>query len=197
MTEPLDVPKATATGEFPNPWVIINDYTKTIVALASGLLAVTITFSGQILGGGISSSQKVFLASAWVLLVVTILSGVAAEAWLTTYLRGIEKKPNACLRFSAVAMTALSLAVICFGMCAILQLNREPNGFVGVTESTLSKVDSIAKIPNARWTVVTATQDFATGHCLFRLLDETTKTSYEVVGDRSSGEILSLKRNFP
>lgn len=76
----------------PHRLMVINDYTKTVITLASGLLAVTVTFSGQLLGTQ-SLMPLIFLFVSWILLVAAIAFALITAAYTSVYL-GLAAKEN-------------------------------------------------------------------------------------------------------
>ena len=73
-------------SDAPHRWSIINDYSKTVITLASGLLAVTVTFSSQLLGAQGSFGLIILLIISWLLLVAAIGFALAAAAYLSVHL---------------------------------------------------------------------------------------------------------------
>jgi hypothetical protein len=52
------------------------DIGKQLIALATGIIALTITFSKDVLGGDIGGGQKALLVIAWLLYLVSVIAGI-------------------------------------------------------------------------------------------------------------------------
>jgi hypothetical protein len=185
------------TAEKPNPWDVVNDYSKTVITLASALLALTATFGNQLLTPSSNNWQRGLLAAALFLLVVTIVSGVFAEAFLTTFLRGKAKTGNACLAWSLVALYSLIAAMLCFFGSAVGQLLESRTDIVSVTEKATRTLDSIARIPGAKWSTTSVTLDSARNRYVYEIREETTASRFEVISDSKTGLVVAQKRIAP
>lgn len=90
--------------EHPSPWVVVNDYTKTVVTLSAAFLAFTGTFASSFL-----SSSRGFpwwggmLILTWVFLVTAIASALYAAGGLTNHLRALERPQNQSKPVQSVA----------------------------------------------------------------------------------------------
>jgi len=76
----------------PHRWTVVNDYTKTAITLASGLLAITVTFSGQLIEAK-NRLSLILLLISWIFLVGAIASALLAAAYLSVYL-GLEERDD-------------------------------------------------------------------------------------------------------
>ena len=200
-TQPQDGPSGLSsrqvtvkTAEHPSPWAIVNDYTKTVITLASALLAVTITFSGQILSAA-GAWQRLFLGIAWLCLLISIAAGVAAEAYLTTYLRN-KATSDSCLAVSAVAYFSLIVAAFFFVACAFTQLVKSQVDIAAVAETATKNIATIEKLPGGKSDVMSIVLDVSNNRYTVEVLEETTKIRYEVISDAGTGQVISQKR-FP
>jgi len=130
----------------PSPWEIIQDYTKTVITLATAILAFTITFATKLTGPAPDFYMKLLIALTWSVLVLAIIFGLWAAARLTNFLRG-KQTANACLFASNIAFFLLVLAGIMFVLIGIRHIS---------SGSDLSiKIDSAEKEAK----VITKSQD--------------------------------------
>lgn len=67
----------------------VSDYTKQLITLATGIIALTVTFLGEELKNG-SVLSKVFLIVSWALFTVSICSGVMRLMAMTANLDPID-----------------------------------------------------------------------------------------------------------
>jgi hypothetical protein len=185
------------TAEKPNPWDIVNDYSKTVITLASALLALTATFGNQLLVASPHAWQRIVIGAALLLLVITIVSGVFAEAFLTTFLRGKAKTGNACLTWSLVALYSLIAAMLCFFVSAVGQLTGTRTDIASVAERATRTLDSLAKIPGAKWAITSVTLDATRNRYVQEVREETTGARFEVISDSKTGCVVAEKLIAP
>lgn len=80
-----------APGEPPSRWVIINDYSKTVVTVCAALLAFLAAFSGKLQGSNTSAMSRCTLYAAILALGLSALAALAVPAKLECYLRVCAK----------------------------------------------------------------------------------------------------------
>lgn len=81
-------------SELPNRWSVLTDFSKTVITLASALLAATITFSGQLLAGLGGTCWVHAIRASWVCLILAILAALVAAGQAYTYLFEREKRQS-------------------------------------------------------------------------------------------------------
>jgi hypothetical protein len=140
-------------GEPPSRWTVINDYSKTMVALNAALLGFIATFSDKLQVGQSSLSfQNTFLILAFLSLVVSIGCALLVPGQLDTYL-GIcaagepptlpenptqaerdaasnwnDRRPRAlflCKMWANFSMSALFCVGLCLALFACLRLTTQ------------------------------------------------------------------------
>ena len=75
----------------PNRWTVLNEYSKTIIALASALLAVAVAFADKLLGASPSYAARFVVYGMWFFLLVSIVTGLLVAAFVYKYLELHEK----------------------------------------------------------------------------------------------------------
>jgi len=145
---------AVATEKAPNQWNALIDYSKTIITLASAFLAVTVTFSGQLIGKGSSKVIGLFLSITWGLLVAAIASGLVTTAFVINYLR-VRKNEKVTIFCANVSYSLLLLAGISFLLVGWFSINTDDSPNVGsVIETTLKRMPEMVKgAPNSKWSL--------------------------------------------
>ena len=109
----------------PSPWAIVNDYTKTMVTVASALLAFTGTFAAT---GRSTYAPKQLLVLSWVLLVLSIAAALFSAGRLTGFLAGRRRDDAAFLLPANLSYFSFFGAVLAFLAFAYLDISqRDPN----------------------------------------------------------------------
>jgi hypothetical protein len=103
------------------------DSTKQLIALATGIVALTVSFSKDILGG-VEVGPRSLLIAAWIVYLISIVGGVWTLFALTGSLepvRSLEKLPDASIRGKNVTLPSIiqigtfliaTLLVVIFGI---------------------------------------------------------------------------------
>lgn len=107
-----------------SPWAVINDYTKTVITLATSILAFTITFAEKLTGPYPSTELKWLLGATWTVLVLSIIFGLWTAARLSNHLRGKEDS-NACILSSNITFFLLVIAASLFIVIGLTQLGKQ------------------------------------------------------------------------
>lgn len=108
----------------PNPWAVIEEFSKSVVTLGSALLGLTVTFSSTLVGkAGGSSAMLWALFSTWGLSLAAVALGVATHAYVVRYLKNGMGARSAAL-CANLAFTCLVLAGIAFTSYAIANALR-------------------------------------------------------------------------
>jgi len=110
--------------EKPSAWGVLHEYTKTVVTLATGILAFTITFMGKLIGSDPSVLVRPLLIATWAILMLAILFGLLAAAGLANYLRG-KQNANTSLFCANAAFFLLVLAAVLFVALGVVQLGQK------------------------------------------------------------------------
>jgi hypothetical protein len=151
----------------PSPWEILNDYSKTVVAVAAGFLAFTVTFSDKLIGAGNPVPPSLLLC--WLLLVASIGLALFAVGRLTGYLRNPDKNVRSFLLPSNGSYFLLGFAAFAFFYFAVTALkSNEPNAeSISAEQSAhryLSQMDSAfcvsSSVKAISWNDVTARWEF-------------------------------------
>jgi len=130
-------------GNAPSAWTVINEYSKTIIAVAAGFLALTVTFCGQLLHPFSRGYPLWSLLACWILLVLVIASSLLSAAFLSNYLRN-KGNPNLCIFFCNVAFFALFLAALFFLIFAISAV-RIKNRLTGPSEAVTKSLSFVER----------------------------------------------------
>jgi hypothetical protein len=177
-------------SEPPNQWSVIVEYNKMIIALASALLGVSVTFAEKLLVTP-RSFDRIALISSWVLLVLTILAAVMSAAFCINYLRNDERDKLSIL-FANSSFYLLLLASIGF---LTLGVSRTGN----VAEVTVASAIVIAREgveqadPAAsKWPIKSVAAVDRNFVLIFD--DPNSLESYSIAVDSISRKIVSVRR---
>lgn len=134
-------------ADHPSPWTIVNEYSKTVIAVAAGFLAFTITFSTQLYDPKTVDHIPILLLLTWLFLVLTIGAALFAAARLAGYLQDNINGTTGFLFLSNVAYYLLVLATTSFFAFAISSVGKkDPNSdslkAKAVAEDYIRAVDS-------------------------------------------------------
>src|SRR5712691_1555646 len=110
------------TADPASPWVVMQDFSKNVVALAGALIGLTVTFASQLLGRA-DFNTRLSLYAAWAAAVVAIASGVAAHGLIVRFLKSgaAEKVAVFFANLSFVALAAAAICFVAFGYFAVGQ----------------------------------------------------------------------------
>lgn len=103
----------------PSPWTIVNDYSKTVVTIAAGFLAFTVTFSEKLYEPRYYDGAPIFLLLCWFFLVLSIATALFAAGRLTGYLRDQSTGTTSFILSSNIAYFSLLVAATLFFVFAI------------------------------------------------------------------------------
>lgn len=92
-----------------------SDTTKQLLTLSTAILALTITFLKDVLGGSASTSDKVLLAISWALFLVSIGAGLVTMMALTAELEPKTGTPNPSIRGRDVVRASIVQALTFLG----------------------------------------------------------------------------------
>lgn len=165
----------------PNPWKVIDDYGKTVITLASALLALTITFLGQFAIDEASHFQVILLIATWACLILAILFGLLGAAKLSNYLRGRTEHIQS-VALSNLSFFSLLLASIAFGWFAVIQVLWPPPKYEpkAIIQRALDFMPSYYRISNPTWSVQSMTFDPAKKSYDFIIHEDTTKAQFSI-----------------
>jgi flagellar motor protein MotB len=112
------VPKIS---DHPSPWTVVNDYTKTVVTLASALLAFTGTFSTS---DRMAAGPRCPLFLSWIALSIAIAAALYSAGQLTRVLKS-GKGAYCCLLCANISYFALFAGIILFLIFAVLATEKQ------------------------------------------------------------------------
>jgi hypothetical protein len=135
----------------PSQWTVLNDYSKTIITLASGLLVLSVTFSSQLLSKNSDWISNSTLTATWIALSLTIVAGVLTNVFVIQYLRNnIHGRRAVFWANSSYSLLALAgVAFLAFGFYAIWFANKKWD--VGETIDQATKTLPGFVGANAKW----------------------------------------------
>lgn len=164
----------------PNSWTVVHEYSKSVVTLASALLALTVTFSEKILNHSRPDSKGGFLIFAWIALLCSISSGLLTAAFVSNHLakfsnsgdeegidtRGIGSPPaepaergtrwsaaDKAILCSNTAFFCLMLSAVGFLALGLQHITGTPKRSIPrVVSSSIAVMDSIH--PSRKWEFV-------------------------------------------
>jgi hypothetical protein len=136
-------------SENPSPWEVVNDYAKTVISVAAGFLALSVTFSSR---SEVSWWTYAWLIVCWLFLVLTVAFALWTIAKLTGSLENPYQGTRSFLRAANLSYFALFLAAACFFVHAISAgcEARRPNSATEATKTArafVARVDSGGTLP--------------------------------------------------
>jgi hypothetical protein len=187
---------ALATEKAPNQWNALNDYSKTVITLASAFLAVTVTFSGQLMGKETNLASNRFLMGTWGLLVGAIACGVLTAAFVINYLRHNKSEKPAIL-FANLSYVLLFLAGASFLIVGSRAINsRKPWDARKVIETTLTKMPEVSKTDrSAKWAWRLQSLEVDGSSQVYKLVvtEEATSRKFQVWVDPIKQELIRVE----
>ncbi len=97
----------------PSEWEATIDYSKTVITIASALLGITVTFTGQLLPSSTSSFQTIVVVLSWLALVLALLFGFLGVAFCINFLK-TGKRGGLATFCSNCSFFLLLAAGVCF-----------------------------------------------------------------------------------
>jgi hypothetical protein len=97
----------------PSHWTILSEYSKTVITLASALLAVTVTFAASLMPASASGYITWVLYGIWTLLFAAIVACLLLTAFIFQLLRGQGAD------YAKRARDAASASYVCVGLAAL------------------------------------------------------------------------------
>ncbi|MDX6528477.1 MAG: hypothetical protein QOH41_767 [Blastocatellia bacterium] len=135
----------------PSQWTVLNDYSKTIITLASGLLVLSVTFSSQLLSKNSDWISNSTLTATWIALSLTIVAGVLTNVFVIQYLRNnVHGRRAVFWANGSYAFLALAgLTFLAFGFYAIWFTNKKWDIGETIDQATKSLPGFVGT--NAKW----------------------------------------------
>ncbi|HWE03232.1 MAG TPA: hypothetical protein VG326_12555 [Tepidisphaeraceae bacterium] len=143
---------AIETDKAPNPWATLTEYCKAVITLASGLLAITVTFLSTFLTQGIWGTQTTCLIAGWVLLLLAIFAAFVAIGFLTNYLR-TGRSGTACILISNISFYLLAFAAIAFVLFGIFSVHSKVLDVNTLVRSTIEQLPILSGKSDGDWTI--------------------------------------------
>ena len=101
-----------------------TDTTKQLITLSTAVLALTITFAKDILGGTVGDLDRGLLAATWILYLISIVFGVLTMQALTHRIASGGSVDDKAVRVVAIIQNlffgAATLLIVIFGINAIV-----------------------------------------------------------------------------
>lgn len=185
----------------PNPWDVIHNYSKTVITLATGFLALTVTFSGYLLGKQNPRWLICLLITCWILLVLAIICGLLAAALLSNYLRGKKSyKPIIfCSNISFFFLVGAGVAFLIFGAGHVIGYAEEldaTNAIMQVHDfapTIYKNVDVYWEVESLVWD--DSKEEWKSVICFSSISDEIKiKNKFLVIIDAKRGKIIKFSK---
>jgi len=183
-----------STDNRPNPWAVMNDFTKTVITLSSGLLVITVTFLNQLLKSNVEASAGIILAGMWVSLILSMLAGLLAAAFTINYLK-YGKRGNLAIFAANTAFFLLLLAGMFMGWFGIKRLTYSSKEMdipaaIGLAQESLN---STTNQYGTDWVVTNLSLDEANNTYILDLQDTELDVEYSIVINRSSKAVEQIE----
>ena len=143
---PLSAPNnwSTEVDKYQNPVSVMNDFSKTVITLASSILAATVAFAGSVLG----SHPTIFLMSclvvSWAALILSIVCGMLVAASLTNYVRGTKPDFRRGTIAGNLSFFLLLLALVSYSVLGGVRLWPAESGI----SEAIAGVQEVHTFPN-------------------------------------------------
>jgi hypothetical protein len=178
----------------PNPWDVLNDYSKTVITLSSGLLVITVTFLDRLLKTKIDPGLALLVILVWGCLILSIIAGLLAAAFTINFLKNNTRDHHAILMANA-AFFLLVLAGIFLVWVGIKQLaisGSEMNidAAVKLAEKSL---DVVTNDPNPDWMVTSLDIDSSQGMYKLHIKENAAGDEYLVIVNTSSKDVKKIE----
>lgn len=173
-----------ATEPPPSAWEVANDYSKTVITLASGFLALTVTFATQLVSKETPLYEKALLVGTWAALILTVAFSVVTVMLLINYLQHGTRSRGSIL-FANLSFISLGIAGLCFlifGSSAFVFNTRAWDAPTAV-EKTIAKMPMLAAMPDSKWTLKSLKYDASKKTYHLEVLDEKSGTRCLVMVD--------------
>lgn len=185
----------------PNHWAVTEEFTKNVVTLAAGLLALTVTLASGVIGKATTDTPTEWaLYGTGGLSIVAAILGVVAHGLIVRYLKGGDCERSAvCCANSA--FTFLLLAGIFFAIYGVLAINKprsldaaeknilSPLGVGPGVEKVLRDMPVISGLKDSKWTVQSLNWNEAAK--IFDLVvgEQISSQTFAITLEASSGRI--------
>lgn len=172
-------------------WQSLIDYLKTVITLASALLAVTIAIADKFLVSASPSGAKFSLGIAWALLVLTVLLAVLSVALCVNYLRK-KTRERLALITANLSFFLFVVASIALGAVGVFRIytSQEPNLEASITQAIVSARSAVST--ESRWRAISAEWMETKQQYRIRLQSEPGKLNYEILTTPDGGQALTL-----
>jgi hypothetical protein len=197
----------------PSSWEVLEEYSKTVITLASALLAVSVTFSGNILSKDPNIVILGILYFIWFSLLFAIVLGLLVAGFIYRFLEAEEtppatpaegnsgaNDPKASMNeWKSRARTAANYAYLSLGVAAVLFVLLgifTPRVSWDATQSfreARQVVSEIAKIPSTNLELQTLNFRKQENIYELQLMDTQTNKVYEIEIDAQDGKVLQVK----
>ena len=174
---------------------VMLEFSKTVVVLSSGLLALSVSFADKLLDSTSSIIPRALLISTWVLLMLAIISGLLSMALLSEFLGG--KSPlRRCVRalnFSFVLLACSGALVAALGIVQLARKSSTPTAQLSVESAKeflrieMDIDDEAIKLDTLAWLPGSSAYEI-------RLSDLNTNEKYVLEVDRSGTRIANYQR---
>jgi hypothetical protein len=115
--------------EKPNPWDVLNDFLKTIITVATGFLAFTITFSEKLIQSFADNGLPGLLIACWIVLVISIGAALFAVGRLVAFLKGNSSGEWFLIFISNISYFALFAAALLLFLLTFRAKSVNDNNF--------------------------------------------------------------------
>lgn len=179
----------------PSQWTVLNEYSKTIITLASGLLAVTVTFSSQLISKSSDSTSNFLLIATWVVLVSSIIFGVLTAAYIIQYLRN-NREGGKAITFANLSYLTLVLAGGLFLSFGIYVISSDKTwDAVTSIEQALKKMPSLAGTGESKWVIQSMQWDENSKTYQLLITGDRTAERFAVTVDPAKNNITKFEKS--
>lgn len=182
----VDRPK---TENAPSPWDSIGEHSRTVITLASGLLALTVTFSSGIIGKGGNYWTKVWLIVLWAILVLSVALSALSSIFLVAYLKdGLRRKAAVFCANAAMYMLLLSGGGLLALGTTMLFYNRTWDAAASV-EKVLSDMPRVSGKKDSKWVLQSLQRDDTAKLYKLVVTEDGGQSKYELSVDADTDDI--------
>ncbi|HEX8161869.1 MAG TPA: hypothetical protein VF538_08360 [Pyrinomonadaceae bacterium] len=147
------------TEDAPSPWDSIGEHSRTVITLASGLLALTVTFSSSIIGKGGNYGAKASLIALWAILVLAVAFSALSSIYLVAYLKDGQRRKETIFFANAAMFLLLSSGVGLLALGTVMLFYNKPWDAAASVEKALSDMPRVSGRKDSKWVLQSLQRD--------------------------------------
>jgi uncharacterized membrane protein len=139
------------TEKAQSAWDSIGEHSRTVITLASGLLALTVTFSSSIIGKGGNYWAKIWLIVLWAILVMAVALSALSSIYLVAYLKDGHRRKATIFCANAAMFLLLLSGVGLLTLGTTILFYNKPWDAAASVEKALSDMPRVSGKKDSKW----------------------------------------------